>query len=325
MGAGSPALQSGLPCLRPRLSVWGFTMRHAEVLPVVALSVALLAGCSSPSGGAAVANSSDASNAPATNVSQSQPQQTDAKVSTADFMAAAKSGLQSRWAATDEADDDSMTDDEYYDFLSKAVDIELAPVSRYDGKAFEDESLGEEAQTYIQALQDQKTAIAGIRSGVASDTSAWDGPAKRRADCLKDFRDKYGLSVDAEYQSNFDGVFEDAETYGEHVDEFTIVSATKGASSYGYVTIDVAVRNNTDYEKEFDTLRVSLLDSAGNIIRAEDRSFPEEVEPGQVYHMQITVEDTGNVAGLSSTGYAWVDSYNNYIEGTFSSKYKVMF
>lgn len=40
--------------------------------------------------------------------------------------------------------------------------------------------------------------------------------------------------------------------------------------------------------------------------------------------MQITEQDTGNIAGLSSTGYAWLDG-DSYIEGKFSTKYKVTF
>ena len=135
----------------------------------------------------------------------------------ADFLVSVRTGLEDRWASVKEQDGQSMDTEAFRAYASAAVQKELDAIGELYFYSFEDEELAGLASAYCAALKDQLAGISESESQEAlKDSESYMTGYCLRTVALYTLREKYGLTVDPQYQENFDSAvskYEQARQY----------------------------------------------------------------------------------------------------------------
>lgn len=135
----------------------------------------------------------------------------------ADFLVSVRSGLEDRWASVNQQDGQSMDTEAFRAYASAAVQKELDAIGELYFYSFEDEELAGLASAYCAALKDQLAGISESESQEAlKDSESYMTGYCLRTVALYTLREKYGLTVDPQYQENFDSAvskYEQARQY----------------------------------------------------------------------------------------------------------------
>lgn len=137
--------------------------------------------------------------------------------SDADFLVSVRTGLEDRWASVNQQDGQSMDTEAFRAYASAAVQKELDAIGELYFYTFEDEELAGLASAYCSALKDQLAGISESESQEAlKESESYMTGYCLRTVALYTLREKYGLTVDPQYQENFDSAvskYEQARQY----------------------------------------------------------------------------------------------------------------
>jgi len=115
-----------------------------------------------------------------------------------------KSGLESRWAFTNK---DYNSYEEHRENVQQGIDAELSKIEKYVDVEFKDDKFDAIIEEYINALNSQKAGIEYKFSDTKKYNELYiENGLVPRKDCLNELKNKYGLSVDEDFQDNFDSV-----------------------------------------------------------------------------------------------------------------------
>lgn len=185
-----------------------------------------------------------------------------------DFINSLEKGLEARWAITDTVKDPTNPPK---DALTKSVNAELAKVKGYDNKKFKDNKLHEEAITYLNALDDQKTALKSYNK--SNFFNKWNKAYDTRTQMVLKINDKYKLKVSDKYKSDLTELTQRGDEVTNASDKSAAIKSLTKSIKFkqikddGYTyTYDAKVKNNTEYSFKSFGIKVKLLDSKKTVI-----------------------------------------------------------
>lgn len=113
----------------------------------------------------------------------------------------------------------------------------------------------------------------------------------------------------------------------ESTGAFSMVGIEKIPLNQGFYKVAFTLKNNTSEELELAGFNVIELDSDGNIINSY-MSFGKNatkvpVEPGQQASIQLTFNESDNIAGFKSTKY-FIQTDEGKKEGSFTEPFVAM-
>ncbi|WP_143463172.1 FxLYD domain-containing protein [Levilactobacillus enshiensis] len=180
-----------------------------------------------------------------------------------DFISALENGLQKRWAITDNV---KSTDKTSEDTLTKSLNAELKVVKPYENKKFKDNKLHEQALTYINALDDQKTALNSYDK--FSFFNKWNKAYNTRTKMIVQINQKHKLKVADKYKNDLTELTRNGDAVTTENKKTEAVNTLlksikfKQTKDDGYTyTYDAKVKNSSGYSFKNFSIKVKLMDS----------------------------------------------------------------
>lgn len=212
-----------------------------------------------------------------------------------DFISSLEKGLEARWAITDALKDPANASKED---LTKSVNAELSKVKDYDNKKFKNNKLHEEAITYLNALDDQKTALKSYDK--SNFFKKWNKAYDTRTQMILKINDKYKLKVNDKYKNDLT----ELTRRGDEVTNASKKSAAiksliksikfKQTKDDGYTyTYDAKVKNNTDYSFKSFGIKVKLMDAQKTVIDTQ-AVYTDNWDKGQTNQFEFMTDKKFN-------------------------------
>lgn len=186
------------------------------------------------------------------------------------FISNIQKGLEKRWklTGTEEKYDD------YKDYLRECVNTELGAIGDISEYEFEDQHLGELANSYVDALNAQLEGASYYNSDDAKfDEYFSENGFNRRVLIIKELYDDYGLTVKDDYKNDF----EDIINVAAHMEEVeaklsaiqTIVSENITLTSLGGAEYEMVIENTTEYDLTNAELCFNFYDEDGVLVESD--------------------------------------------------------
>ena len=208
-----------------------------------------------------------------------------------DFISSLEKGLEARWAITDAVDNPTNPPK---DALTKSVNAELAQVKGYDNKKFKNNKLHEEAITYLNALDDQKTALKSYDKSNFFDK--WNKAYDTRTQMILKINNKYKLKVSDKYKSDLTELTRRGDEVANTSKKSAAIKALiksikfKQTKDDGYTyTYDAKVKNNTDYSFKAFGIKVKLMDSQKTVIDTQ-AVYTDNWDKGQTNQFEFMTD-----------------------------------
>lgn len=202
------------------------------------------------------------------------------------FIRELSDGLQERWKKSDEAAAQGVFED--HKLFSDLCDVELNHVANFAEQDFEDEKLKESAVSYIEAIKQAKDATNHYTVDYNTYLTMWNDAYAKRCVLIKDFVDKYGLTVSESNQEALNDLLMGAEAVAEQseiksqintmIDNFRIDTS---ADEWGYKTYKISMKNTTNRTFDNFYVEIQLMDENDVIIYSGTSSNITSWEPEQ--------------------------------------------
>lgn len=207
-----------------------------------------------------------------------------------DFIISLSKGLETRWKLNDEYDElinkgeiketDEKKVIEYYDKFAKA---ELNEVEKYKDLKFEDSKLQEAAISYINLLKTQEEGVEEMRVDIDKGIRKWDEGYQQRSKLLTNFVKDYNLTVSDKYKtqlSDFEKVSNQVKDDEKIEDEVKKAEFKITNSSGGWKDYESIIKNDTDTNYEYFSIKINLLDK-DEVILESTTAYVENWQSGQ--------------------------------------------
>lgn len=244
------------------------------------------------------------------------------------FLKALSKGLMSRWDYSDggyikdyEKEEEEMNSDEYTDFLKNCVNKEMDSIGRFKVEEFEKEELGTAAKEYIDLLNKAIDTIGYYDIDYTKYITSWDEIYAKRSVYIRDFAEKYGMTVDEKHQKELDDFITNASVVDKQEkvknDIENMISGfsfERTIDEWGYPTYKLMMENTTEYTFDYFYANISALDAEGNIIATGQASQIEEWKPGQKATVDAWLDTRGEVVDYSDISFTAHYQTGNYFE-----------
>lgn len=268
-----------LPYKRGNNFLWRDNMKSKLFVLCVILTMVftLFAGCGSDSG--AGGGQSD------------EPQYCDQQ-----FLDSFVKGLDARWTLSDKQDKEGIQSTT--STLNECIDCELNELEPYLSASFEDSKLQERAIKYINILKESKENAECMFSDDYELYSKWEDIYYRRAVMIKDFVNDYSLTFAPEHQETLDGFLTNAKNFESQQDKKAeiegivnnlVFAVVEDNSSSNWKDYRAVLENTTNYDIEYLSVQVNLLNGDGVII---DNTWvsAENVSKGQKVYLEFSTD-----------------------------------
>jgi len=196
-------------------------------------------------------------------------------------------GLEARWKVVDknEAKDGVTTKEEWTDF----IDCELEMIEEYKDKEFEDKDLQSLAIGYIKALEENKDILKYFDSDQETFIKKYEDIYDIRTYAIKQFVEKYGLTVAEKYKSDLDGMILAANKYEQMqtLMKNAHFELTEDTNSWG--TYSCTVENTSDMSFSSFAYCITLKNAEGIIIDTQ-YAYATNWEKGSKYIFEFTTD-----------------------------------
>ena len=187
------------------------------------------------------------------------------------FIVDLSKALEARWAITDAASDDALTQDAEKEMLENGVKAELDILEGYTSQKFEDSNLQEKAIKYVNCLKDQQAALDYMTVDYDKYSKEWGSAYDARTQLINEFVDNYGLTVSEENADTLKelvtngSLVTDKQKKQKAVDKICKNMKFERADEYQYAAV---VKNTTDFNFKTFSVRVNLLDKDDVIVES---------------------------------------------------------
>lgn len=195
------------------------------------------------------------------------------------FLASMTAGLNARWATSDATDTTTLPTQEYIEYMSGFVEIELNALDGFRTAEFEDPRLGELAVGYISALDRQLDALTYYGTDTETYNQLWDEGYYARCKGIYYIHQAYGLAVDN--KDTLSSFLATGRTYIKRdkiIDSFesTLSSMEFEIEKQGeYATYSCVLSNDYTAKLEHVSIQALLIDEDGVQV---DSNYPFMVD-----------------------------------------------
>ncbi len=230
--------------------------------------------------------------------------------------------LEARWKITDSSNTNNMTNEEYRNHLSKAIQSEIDKLGNYEDYTFSNEKISLYAMNYIEALAMQKDGAQYYGIDDTKYTEMFGQGYINRCELIYLLNNESPLSVGTSYKDSLDAVLQNGKNCYEEdkkliaLDDMLADDLALEFNGDDYV---FTLKNTTEYNYESVTLEFIICDSSGT-----------EVNTAYVYldnfKSGTTIKDAvymyGNYDTVKVHGYYYRD-YNNGYQACITNDQKV--
>ena len=208
-----------------------------------------------------------------------------------EFITALEKGLQSRWDITDSfKNPDDMTKADY----TKAVNAELDSVKDYKNKKFKNNQLHENALAYLNALQQQKSAIKDFST--SNFATKWSRSYDKRTEILLKINKQHKLKFSSKYESNWTELTRNGSDVANKnkkdqqiAELIKTIKFKQTKNDYGYKTYAANVKNTTDFSFKSFGLKVKLLNSKKTVVDTQS-IYVDDWNKGQINRLEFSTD-----------------------------------
>lgn len=184
-------------------------------------------------------------------------------------MAIIAKGFQVR-SDTLDSSSSGTTDEEYAEYLRKAIQAEIDNDAVLKSSQFEDTDLQEQVLSYVNLLDDSLELLDTYTVSSAEFSEGWSDIYNQRSVLLSSFVSDYGMKVEEKYQSALDEVIKNGNSVSENAANEEAINALvaslnfeKQDDGYGYFTYTAIGENTTDISFNDVSIVLALYDADG--------------------------------------------------------------
>lgn len=249
--------------------------KHAVLAFLAAVTMALcLVGC----GGSSASSGQSGGSATSGAASQAQSQQPASSAAVPqnpdeEFLPELAAGLEARWKLSDQTKDQEDTPQ----LRGQLVNAELDHIAVFKGTSFEDAELGQLAERYIAAVEEQAACLASYDTDYVDYAKRWDATVRERFFVIKDLVERHGFKVSGDYQATLDETVEEAKVFEEEEKvpadirqavEEDIPAAAAAFQKADGKTYRVTVVNPSRATFDYYNLEALLLNENGGLVES---------------------------------------------------------
>ena len=196
------------------------------------------------------------------------------------FMTDLSKGLQNRWKLNNQDeqkegyDDISANSEEYKNMMLGYINAELDMIEKYKNEKFENNELQEIAIKYIDLLNRHKEICEYITVDYDKYNKEFKQIYNERSKVIKEAVEKYGLTVNEEYQSTLNEfltnakLVEEAEKNEESINKMLEEVQFQEVSDdgWGWKKYQAVMENTTEIDFKSFNVNINLLDEEGVIL-----------------------------------------------------------
>lgn len=204
--------------------------------------------------------------------------QKEAKITDKQVANDLKTGLKKRWEISDKTDDSNQSQSDYAAMMQKYIATELKPLNKYSETKiqFENKNTQNLISEYIKTLNTQNDLFDDYTSAPTKIQYNYYVYNSQRAEILKKLVDQTHLSFTTKG---------DKKSYNELIkengycpkgatlidDTYKIEKVEIKASTYGYRTYRIKIKNLTDYDYDMANINIRFYDKDGTVV--DDQSL----------------------------------------------------
>lgn len=204
--------------------------------------------------------------------------QREAKITDKQVANDLKTGLEKRWEISDKTDDSNQSQSDYAAMMQKYIATELKPLNKYSETKiqFENKNTQNLISEYIKTLNTQNDLFDDYTSAPTKMQYNYYVYNSQRAEILKKLVDQTHLSFTTKG---------DKKSYNELIkengycpkgatlidDTYKIEKVEVKASTYGYRTYRIKIKNLTDYDYDMANINIRFYDKDGTVV--DDQSL----------------------------------------------------
>lgn len=244
------------------------------------------------------------------------------------FLKALSKGLMARWDYSDggyindfEKEEEEMNSDEFTEFRKNCVNKELDSIGRFQSEIFDNKELGSAAKEYIDLLNEAIDTIGYYDIDYTKYITSWDEIYTKRSVYIRDFAEKYGMTVDEKHQKELDDFIVNASVVDKQEkvkkDIENMISGfnfERNIDEWGHPTYKLMMENTTEYTFDYFYVNINALDDEGNIIATGQASQIEAWQPGQKATVDAWLDTRGEVVDYSSIEFTAHYNTEDYFE-----------
>lgn len=199
--------------------------------------------------------------------------QKEAKITDKQVANDLKTGFEKRWEISDKTDDSNQSQSDYAAMMQKYIATELKPLNKYSETKiqFENKNTQNLISEYIKTLNTQNDLFDDYTSAPTKIQYNYYVYNSQRAEILKKLVDQTHLSFTTK---------EDKKSYDELIkengycpkgatlidDTYKIEKIEVKASTYGYRTYRIKIKNLTDYDYDMANIDIRFYDKNGTVV-----------------------------------------------------------
>ena len=212
------------------------------------------------------------------------------------FIRDMEKGLEARWDVADEQN--ATTQEDWMTLISCELDM----IGEYKDKDFEDKDLQALVTEYIGALEENQDILKYLDSDYQRFAKKHEDIFTRRACGIKQFVEKYGLTVSEEYQSDLDGMIIVANNY-EQIKKLMETANFELTEDTDYFdTYSCTVENISDMSFSNFTYFITLKDVEGTVIDTP-YAYATNWEKGSKYAFEFSTDKNPATIEVTSCYY----------------------
>lgn len=220
------------------------------------------------------------------------------------FEADLMNGLSSRWELTSKDDIDGFDENDTAVQYESYINAELDAVSKYKDQTFEDEELGELANSYIDVLQKSKDTLEYFEN-YEKWGAAWADVYDDRTELLLKLNDKLEIQFSSEEdQKNFDGLLSEGRVVMSVRELMATTKFEKTASDYGWNTYTAVVENTTDETFDYFSFEIKLIDNDGVTVETTS-AYTENWVPGDKVKFEFETDTSFVEMEITNCDYSF--------------------
>lgn len=198
------------------------------------------------------------------------------------FVSDLKDGLLARWEISDTTFDDSK---ESWD---KLVNAELAEISKYKDKKFENEELGVQAKSYIKSLEDTLEITKYVTDYDKWYTEYEEGIYKERNLALYNIDKISDVEFSTEEdQDSFDVLVEQGKETCQVQELIDSVESQSTVDEYGDAEFTATVTNSTDFDFDYFCYEIQFVNGEG-VVTNNEIAPTDNWESGSTHQFTFT-------------------------------------
>lgn len=199
--------------------------------------------------------------------------QKEAKITDKQVANDLKTGLEKRWEISDKTDDSNQSQSDYAVMMQKYIATELKPLNKYSETKiqFENKNTQNLISEYIKTLNTQNDLFDDYTSAPTKIQYNYYVYNSQRAEILKKLVDQTHLSFTTKGdKKSYDELIKENGYCPKGAtlidDTYKIEKIEVKASTYGYRTYRIKIKNLTDYDYDMANIDIRFYDKNGTVV-----------------------------------------------------------